>query len=211
MSSINIICLHGLGQNASVMKKKLSKLLKATKEINLYYLNGPAVLPEPPYYHNGSAMLFDKNGYESRAYWIFNQKNPKTGLHYLEESLHAFIDLGKEIKHVDGIIGFSQGGVFADYICKLYSCGKIPFDIRFTIFISADKFNGSEYDNINISPNIKTLHIYGSDDDIILSNLSEELAQSYPNKEIFVHSGAHIIPSTSTAKAVVKKLICCFL
>jgi len=58
---LNIVCLHGFTQNATILKKKLSKLIKSTKEINLYFLEGSFMLDHVE---------------QKRAYWIYNQDNP---------------------------------------------------------------------------------------------------------------------------------------
>lgn len=203
--ALNIICLHGFTQNTEIFKKKLSKLTKSAKGFNLYFLDGSIILPNP-------------DAINSRAYWVYDNENPMDAIwtdHYkseikiygLDESLDALINLGKQIGKVDGIIGFSQGGCFTDYICKMYSIGKIPFDIRFAIFISAEYFNRSDYEFENIQPSIQTLHMYGKADTIIPNSMSEKLANYYPNKEVFIHEGTHIVPSTSAAKNAFRKLI----
>jgi predicted esterase len=202
--ALNIVCLHGFTQNSEIFKKKLSNLIKSNKNINLYYLNGSVVLPSDP-------------NTNSRAYWTYSEENPSeanwmdhyktdTILYHLDDSLESFINLGKEIGNIDGIIGFSQGGCFADYICKMHAIDKIPFDIKFVVFIAAESFNrpGNEFYNVN--PVIQSLHIYGMMDTIIPSVMSEALSQSYANKEIFVHKGAHVIPSNSAAKTALKNL-----
>lgn len=203
---LNIICLHGFTQNADIMKKKLSKLTKSIKGINLYFLNGPIKLPGEP-------------DTDPRAYWIYDVENPldmdwadyeklDTKFHHLEDSLNEFIELGKQIGTVDGIIGFSQGGIFTDYICKLHAIGKIPFDIKFAVFVATREFNKSINNNgPDVRPAFQTLHMYGLTDTIIPFTASKQLAESYPNKDIYLHSGAHIIPSTSAAKNAFKKLL----
>ena len=201
--ALNIVCLHGFTQNIDILKKKLSNLTKSIKNINLFYLDGAAILSEAD---------------NSRAYWYYDKETPinavwsdhyktDTKLFYLEESLNDFIKLGQQIGHIDGIIGFSQGGCFADYICKMCAAGRLPFSVRFAVFIAAEYFNRPGYEFDGVEPAIQTLHIYGLGDTVILPELSEALTKYYPNKEVLVHSGAHVIPSNAAAKAALRQLI----
>lgn len=108
--------------------------------------------------------------------------------------------LAKSIGQVDGIIGFSQGGCFADYICKLHAINELPFDIKFVVFISAANFDRDDYLKVGIQPMVKSLHIYGTADTIITSEQSINLMSCYPNKTIHNHPNKHIIPSNAAAK-----------
>jgi len=203
----NIVCFHGFTQNSDILKKKLKNLVKSNKDIILHFMDGTIILS------SGQDLV-----QQQRAYWIYDKENPlnviwendhkpETKLYFLEDSLKAFIDLGNSIGNVDGLIGFSQGGCFADYICKLHSKGEIKFDIKFAIFISGKHFEKPEYGLDTIKPTLETLHIHGSDDTIITPKMSELLEESYTNKEIFVHKGAHVIPSSSAAKTTFKNFI----
>jgi len=89
--------------------------------------------------------------------------------------------------------------------------GGIPFDIRFAIFIACKQFNHAGYDLDDTHPSMDTLHMYGLADTVIPPDISKILSESYPNKTVFVHDGAHIIPSTSAAKIALKELLKKFL
>ncbi|XWV25608.1 putative ovarian cancer-associated 2 protein [Tupanvirus deep ocean] len=203
--SLNIICLHGFTQNSFILQKKLMKLVKSIKGLNFYFLDGCAELPKT-----------DEN--DSRAYWVYDKEKPldvdwsnhykeDTKIYYLDESFEAFLGLAKKLGRIDGIIGFSQGGCFTDYICKMHAKGMVPFDLKFAVFIAAEHFNRPGCELNDIKPNIQTLHIYGTNDTVIPQHMSELLTNSYPNKDVFIHNGAHIIPSTSAAKAAFKSFI----
>ena len=214
---LNIICLHGFTQNSQIFKKKLSKLVKSTKNINLVFMDGPVILPNSDSTESERSMrstcdLATRS--DSRAYWTYNLEDllnielidtkPETKLYHLENSLEAFLELANHLRKVDGIIGFSQGGCFADYICKLHANGKIPFDLKFAIFVASKSFDSSDFAN---KPTIKTLHMYGESDTIIPNDLSKLLCESYDNKIVYVHKGAHIVPSTSSAKIAFKNFV----
>lgn len=207
--TINIVCLHGFTQNSEIIKKKLSGLIKSNDKISLHFLEGSVKLPS------------DQNSI-MRAYWTYSIEDPLSAnwidhynsesvLYNLDESLKSFIELGNKIGGIDGVIGFSQGGCFADYICKLHASNQISFKIKFAIFISAETFNRPGYDFDSIIPTIDTLHIYGMADSIIPPNMSEVLSAMYVNREVLVHKGAHVIPSNSVAKTAVKKLLAKFI
>ena len=201
ITPLDIICLHGFSQNSQILKKKLSNLIKSNQNIKLHYLDGFVSLPS------------ETN--DAKAYWIYSKENPldvtwtnhyDNSIYYLEDSFNSFIELGNKIGKVDGIIGFSQGGFFADYICKMHAIGNVPFDIKFSIFISAGNFTRPGYE-FDIQPSIETLHIIGEKDSIIPLELSKELSECYLNKEVFIHKGSHVIPSNSAAKNVVRNLL----
>lgn len=205
---LNIICFHGFAQNSHILSKKLSNLVGSTKKINLVFMDGTVKLP-----------IQEESNQNPLAYWIFDPANPlsidwsnqyktESVLHGLNDSIQSFIDLGQRLGRVDGVIGFSQGGCFADHICKLHANGKIPFNIKFAIFISAEKFDrpGLEYAYVN-KPTVKSLHMIGAIDSIIPANLSEELSTYYDQPLFLKHKGAHVIPSNSEAKNVFKNFI----
>ena len=200
--NLNIICLHGFTQNSVIFHKKLSKLLKANDKINLHFLDGSVLLP-------GEGA--------PRAYWTYNAENPldvsadpydaNTKMYSIEKSLELFMELAKRLVRVDGIIGFSQGGCFTDYICKLHSQGHMPFDLRFAIFIAARPF---EHRTTKIK-SVRTLHMYGTNDIIVPPATSIELAQCYEHNVILIHPGQHIVPSNSDAKTAIKTFLAQFL
>ena len=203
MTQLNIICLHGFTQNSTILEKKLTNLIdKAKNSIKLYYLNGPNILSDD----------------DQRAYWYYDASNPLNAiwsdhanldnkLHGLEKSLTEFIKLAKSIGRVDGLIGFSQGGCFADYICKLHAINKLEIDIKFAIFISAANFNRDDYPDLKVNPKINTLHIYGVGDTIITPDQSIDLMNCYTNKTIHSHNGKHVVPSNAAAKNVFMNFI----
>ena len=198
---LNIICLHGFTQNASIMKKKLANLTKSLKNVNLFYLDGAVILP--------TESTESTETLQQRAYWIYNTDNPltaiwsdhynpTTAIYHLDGSVQKFNELVKQIGQVDGIIGSSQGGCFADYICKNINCS-----IKFAIFISAMPFKQDGDPNSTIH----TLHMFGKLDTIIPMDKSISLAKVYTHNETFIHEGAHIIPSNSAAKTCLRNFI----
>lgn len=224
--ALNIICLHGFTQNNDVFEKKLSKLTKSIKGINLYFLEGSVDLMPV----NNTPVLSKEEDIgaistgcnRQKAYWIYNKENPinadwtdhykpGTKIFHLEDSLEEFIKLGKKIGGIDGIIGFSQGGCFTDYICKMHAQGKIPFDtkfdIKFAVFIAAEEFSRPDCDFADVKPKISTLHMFGAVDTIIPLKMSSQLAKSYPISQTFIHTGAHVVPSNSAAKIAFKNLL----
>jgi len=151
---------YGFTQNSEKMKNKLKNFIKDIPDFNLIYLDGSVKLPD----HDGKI--------NPREYWITNPQNPTKIIwsqlsdpdikfYHLEDSLKEFIELVNKLGRIDGIIGFSQGGCFADYICKLDALNKLPFHIKFCIFISTMKFDRPDYlaSYEDIKPQLKTLHI----------------------------------------------------
>ncbi len=121
--------------------KKLSKILRLPKnDFHIIYMDG--------------AFNFNVNEIENKyAYWIFDIENPLqinwnstiSKIYYLENSLNKFIELINQYKHIDGLIGFSQGGCFCDYICKLVTIGTLKINLKFVIFIAARHFDYLDY------------------------------------------------------------------
>ena len=197
---LNIVCFHGFTQNSQILTKKLKNLLKTNDDINLIFMDGPLIVQE-----------------NARAYWIYDIENPlnviwkneyhaDTHIHGLEESMKAFIALGTEVGKIDGLLGFSQGGCFVDYICRIHHKKELPFDIKFAIFISA-KYFCYDLELEPIYPLIDVLHMYGTNDTIIPADFSAKLSQYYQNKKTYVHEGKHVIPSSSSAKKALKEFL----
>lgn len=206
--SLNIVCLHGFTQNSEKMKNNLENLVKDIPNLTLTYQDGSVKLPN----HAGKV--------NPRAYWITDPDNPtkiiwdkladlNIKFFHLNDSLDELIELSNKLERIDGIIGFSQGGCFADYVCKLITLNRSPLKIKFCIFISAMKFDRPDYLSScdEIYPELKTLHIIGKNDILIKPEVSVRLAESYPNKIIYHHDGAHNIPCSDEAKEIVMKFL----
>jgi len=109
----------------------------------------------------------------------------------------------------DGVLGYSQGGVLASYLCALASAPDadgnhdLKFGFKFGIFFCAFKLPAQPYAQVyrQIKEAIPTLHVWGQNDPLVPANYSKELAHSFsPSSVTYSHSGGHVVPSNSPAK-----------
>lgn len=210
MKQYNVVCFHGFTQTPEILKKKLEPLVSKVKNrLNLHFFPGPVLLQKLP---------------EQRSYWYYDKANPlnavwkdhnaSSTIYHTRESVYEFIKFVKELPPIDGIIGFSQGGAFCDYICKLCELEAISLpDLQFAVFLSTfrfdreDHYNGELCIERNMKLTIRTFHSYANNDSVISSEESCQLKESYINAMEFQHQGRHAIPSNATAKNAFRDFI----
>lgn len=72
---------------------------------------------------------------------------------------------------------------------------------HFAILSSGFKSGSLVHMNYYEEPiSIPSLHIYGQTDDIIPSDMSKKLAETFTNVQILEHSGGHYFPATAKQK-----------
>jgi hypothetical protein len=215
----NVVCLHGFTQNADIMYKKLTGLVKPCTKIHCHYLEGTIVLPPTPD-ADIKSKTYGIDDFTQRGWWISNPadphnmtwddiQNPAITLHGLDETLKRIIDFGKTIGGIDGLIGFSQGGCVVDYLCKMHSIGLFPFNLKFAIMISAMRFRRIDLipSPVDLPLSIPSLHYYGLTDTVIPHTESELLADTYINPIKSPHEKNHIVPTNSISKKFLRDFV----
>lgn len=208
MEKLNIICLHGFTSNKEIIVKQLKKVLNINNEINLYSIDGIVDLPlldnEPLDCKKKAHWLYDINSPLNVPKWGSYESLTATKF-CVTESLNNFIQFSRSLNKVDGIIGYSQGGMFLDYLCRLNHENKLGFTFKFAIFIATCSFD----DKIE-SFDIPSLHVYGYNDTVVLPDKSKNLIKKYNNAVEFTHNGKHVLPSLSNFKKIISQFIVSF-
>lgn len=234
---MRILCLHGRGTNADVLKTQLAPViyeLGKTQDLDFYFVNSP--FEAPP-------MLDITDHYEGPFYGLFDEELP----HYAqwasrareirrrnlapEDHCRAVRDEAKDLnssaacdfvselvqqnleRPFDGVLGFSEGAcVAASYIFRQATENHCPF--KFAIFICGTP----PYDwrrNLSILADetswrmdIPTAHIVGSKDLGYKLSLALFNLSNQNTARIFDHGGPHGIPWNAAATKGIDQTIC---
>ncbi|XP_026825459.1 esterase OVCA2 [Ooceraea biroi] len=96
----------------------------------------------------------------------------------------------------DGILGFSQGAAFVSILCAMRQKKKLQIEFNFAVMISGFKSlcaPHAEYYNEEID--IPSLHVYGTNDQVIPTVMAEQISCLFHNKKEMRHDGGHYVPS----------------
>lgn len=196
---LNVLCLHGYRQNGDLFRNKTGSLRKIIKQFaNLTYITAPHF--SKPINENDAV---DEN---QRSWWFnkddlsfkgTNQGGPAIGF---EESLKLVEDEWKKGNY-QGLIGFSQGASFVSLIASMSVKSLTSIKPHFVLLVAgfpSQSLSHKNYYQNKIS--IPNLHIYGLNDDIIPSELSMKLKESFENPLFQTHQGGHHFAATSKEK-----------
>ncbi|XP_059611923.1 esterase AGAP003155 [Phlebotomus argentipes] len=200
---LRVLCIHGYRQNEFSFRSKLGSFRKyVDKYAEFVFITAPHQAPPFP----GEE---DKPVNENQKSWWFNKPDgsfrgiykggPVVGF---EESLRLVEKTWEEQGPFHGILGFSQGGCFVGLLCHLAERGMIT-TLKPQFAVIASGFRSLSLAHLNYYENtvkIPSLHIYGENDDIIPTEMSETLASGFENKIVVTHAGGHYFPATAAQK-----------
>ena len=183
---LQILCLHGSFQNAEVFRNRLKVLQKKLGRFAQFlFLDAPHLLP----IKEGDSVALRT--------WI-----PKCG-DDLEQSFERSDTLWKQ-GPVDGIIAFSSGSALVPFILSyplrfpgicfaICAGGLLHSHMSSTV---KDTFRNFD---IQVHSSFKSLHIYGTKDEAVTVEKSEELASVFEGLgngvERYKHDQGHCLPS----------------
>ena len=182
-----VLVLHGYGQTVEKFKSSSSKNIKSAlgSKYEYVYLQAPN-------------EVTNQKGEIGYGWWTFDTTNDLIGATKYFNIANSFELIEQQAPFV-GIIGFSQGGTFASILCGLFTMkfciivGAYPaIDLRWSLY----KHNYSH---------TKILHVYGTQDTIVLPDLSLRLYElmryddDREHMKIVSHQGKHIFPKLTEA------------
>ncbi len=182
MSKPQILCLHGYGSTSSILKQIMSKHVeKLHPHYELIFLEGPHKI------NNGNCWFYYDSKFGDNLDWKVVTKEEILGL---EQSLNYIKDKVQNLTNFYGIIGFSQGAAFANIIAHQIEVPRLILCSGFQV----------QYPQSWTEISTNSLHIYGEEDKLITSDLSEQLSEIYTNKQILTHEKGHIFPNNGAAR-----------
>ena len=212
-----VLVLHGYGQNAVIIGKRLAALRKecSSKNVELVFVNAPNILqPADLAGQSWADNLVSLGAGEAagaqdpsllpRSWWQSNED--KTVAVGLSKSIESIRDLLRT-RRFDGVLGFSQGAAFAAFLSALlerpHLCpsflvdGKAPHPpFEFCIAVSGFRMGDLGIQHIFDLPfSTYTLHVIGRNDVIVAPESSRKLTQMSSNNRVEEHDGGHFVPS----------------
>ncbi len=203
----HILCLHGFGQSAAVLEHKLQGLVRGANVV-CHYVDGSVRLPDSP------------DGTPRYAWWTTSETTPleiawdkvDVTMYGLEASRKKVVDYCATLPRLDGVLGFSQGAAFADYLLR---SGAL-MNMRCAIFISGFVWECKTHAPLGPAPALRSLHIYGHRDTVIPRAASVGLFDVYGHEDEeglqeltmqMKHPGYHVVPGHADARANFRTVI----
>jgi len=197
-------------QNGDIFHSKTGSFRKILKQqVEFVYVTAPhKVDPIPEGFEKGEVYQ-----------WWSTESNWLQATHFegLETSIDFIKNVCKTQGPFDGILGFSQGGVMASILTTLQdSTQESPLHFKFAIIASAypphiPEFQTKLDQKVIEKTLVPTLHIYGSNDDLVLPEHSKKLATLFPDATTLEHEGGHYLPVTTIAKPILKNFVAKFV
>eukprot|EP01127_Copromyxa_protea_P010409 TRINITY_DN2535_c0_g1_i3.p1 TRINITY_DN2535_c0_g1~~TRINITY_DN2535_c0_g1_i3.p1 ORF type:complete len:152 (-),score=35.77 TRINITY_DN2535_c0_g1_i3:267-722(-) len=126
----------------------------------------------------------------------------------LDESVELLKNEIKAHGPFDGILGFSQGGVVASLLAAVTESGEFP-SIKFAIFMASFPASATiwkaKYPENGCS--VPSLHFWGTKDNLVSNDLSEELSKLFISPEVHVHDSSHVVPNKGVDKVALRKFL----
>jgi len=217
---LKILCLHGFYQNADVFRIKTGSFRKYYKQLaDFEFLDAPHEVvgeifsrqsinnPEDDTADNADKAAANTDEgphlawWETVPDWLTTQVYP--GVEKSIEKVKRFVE---EKGPFDGLLGFSQGGVFSAILCNTNI-----FNFRFVIISSAFVPSIPEFIKGPDHNTIPSLHLYGRNDTLVKPAYSQELSSYFKESVAFEHKGGHFVPTDSESKKVIRKFLESFL
>ncbi|KXN71663.1 hypothetical protein CONCODRAFT_5648 [Conidiobolus coronatus NRRL 28638] len=214
-----ILCLHGFGQNKTIMAKKTKFISdKFKNKAEFVYISGKFPLPE---YHpivEGFNSFIKKKGLEDQKNKFENFFSWFPTLdQWIPDYIPMFDHLCKVLREEGpfvGVLGFSQGACVATLLTKLLEINHplvSPANhppLKFSIMISGLIIQIPEILKIFEIPAITpNLHMLSKIDQRVLKVYSIENANCYINPIVIEHNLGHKIPSTSQYLSIILQFI----
>ncbi|XP_028140910.1 esterase AGAP003155 [Diabrotica virgifera virgifera] len=215
---LKILAIHGYRQNAETFRSKTGSFRKMIhKWAEFTYITAPhkVILVDDPNDLEKNGPDIGQSKDEEQYGWFFNRDDktfrgirkggPAIGF---EDSLKYIEDICEKEGPFDGLLGFSQGACFAGLLCDLQQRGLSKFTFNFAIFSSGFKSGSLPHLKYYIDRiTIPSLHIFGENDQIIPTDMSEALSNCFEEPFIVRHPGGHYLPASAPQKSDYQKFI----
>lgn len=228
---LRILCLHGKMQNKDVFRKKLGRIPHKLRNLaELIIINAPYVLDQ-----SLDTNADSDEAVSGRSWYLREFDGGPVITESLLESLDYIKDIWRRCGPFDGILGFSMGGTMAGLLASGWTTNidrKTPnnlhthkelFDseyssligLRFVMCAGAvdipsqldSLYLETQGHQLQISPNIKSLHIAGKSDTSVPISSSLALAQRFNSPVIVQHEEGHHIPMKAPILSEIVKFV----
>lgn len=218
--TFKILLLHGFTQNASIIKQRFARTMSDIEKIITKKHEVEWIIPNGTYCLNNRDDGINNQGEKipntmadtQLAWYYYDKQNPLNFKEYIDRKdaeCYGFEESLTQLSayknaDIDLIIGFSQGAQMAYRL--IVSKIIIPKQV---IFISGFISHGlnlvkhlddhtDRLDNLDDSKsfnkiNIKSLHVWGTNDNIICNDKSIELCDQFLKSDCLIHNKHHII------------------
>lgn len=179
------LCLHGMYQNHRIFENKIKHLDHGGMQ--LVHIDG-GVLRAPKIVRNKAGK------HSFRTWWPPGEDNINISC-LLHSVLKEIDKRGWSIESFDGVLGFSQGAVMASILCSTLASEMLNWTPKSAIMISGYLHGQENSVNYNVIPHIRTMHVYGKHDQVIVPCKSKQLANLFTDPVCYSHHQGHIVPT----------------
>ncbi|CAM6099248.1 unnamed protein product [Calypogeia fissa] len=193
---LRILCLHGFRTNGRIMEQQIATAKWAPLMDDIAEL----VFPDAPLPAVMRFPLEEKYGGPFFE-WYRHSKN-FAKVYHMESSIAYLADFVTVSGPFDGLLGFSQGGIFSGALMGFYANGigpKILDQFKFLIVVGGGRFlNNSLRDAYSQTIKCPSLHLIGDKD--FMKLFGEALMTGCEDPVVIRHPYGHLIPRLSASQ-----------
>ncbi|GAA6004179.1 hypothetical protein JCM10207_002468 [Rhodosporidiobolus poonsookiae] len=223
MPCARVLCLHGFGQNASILEAKLAQARRVCKdEIEFVFVNGPIVLTSPTLSSTANRFVDSTMDGRFRAYW----PNALDDTIPLASEFSALVTYLASVLRTqgpfDGILGFSMGAATAALLAALVE--RPWLHPAFSAAFSSTEALHSPFRSIvlcsgylPLDPTFESwfdrpldtaaLHVIGKQDVVAPNDRSLLNVPRFKESTVLWHDGGHHIPRKATFALALRNFI----
>lgn len=175
-SKVKILCLHGFTSSAARLARQLAPVVSASAPwASFHFVDAPFAV-EPGY---AWWRAQDRTGPEGEYAEYEGWPTSRSYLH----------DVLREQGPFDGVLGFSQGAVVTSLLCLMPEFrDRFDFGVLVGGFKARDPELRKNYAEGNEGFKRSSLHVWGTQDDIVPPRASEKLSEMFTDPKLIVHS-----------------------
>jgi hypothetical protein len=158
--------------------------------------------------------MSEMNIQEEKGWWFSESNKTYNALDLtsddtgFRETLDYINKVFEANQSIDGVFSFSQGACLTSILSRISfeNDEKYKFiRFKFAILVAGFKSGQTQHDlfyNLEKKVDLPTLHLIGTGDKVIPSEMALKLTEYFVNPRVHVHEAGHFIPVNADSKAV---------
>ena len=218
-----VLFMHGYRQNQKMFYERTGGLRKFLKNrVELIYCEAPhdvpkkveeaAVKQETENSLQASEEKAEEINSAEKGWWLKSSECPERNFESdFKKTLQYINEVFEANQPIDGVWGFSMGGIFSSMLAKIalensntpsiseYKAIRFNFVIIAAASKSVESFHEQFYD-LSKKISMPSLHIIGKADKLVAEEKALQLADYFDEPQVYIHEQGHFIPCNAESK-----------